>query len=481
MKKTVKAFGPVVGLKLILLRKKKRGGILKNASGDINIVSKVQDSHLWGSKTGNTTESNSMNMKKKCLVEETSFDYGADGTLADGNLDQTPKGSWVKTKKTLGKPLGKINFLSDNKSDDILLDASLALPSSLKNLVNVFVRKFFVLDIDLNNVAEKSVQEKLGVVRKLFSKINGFGGVFTPSKFAGIIRATFTSESNWAVVLKKIPIGTLAETVCTVLSDFELIKLIKIQLIGLWQKAVVEFKQIDHADLVAAKWSILIGKDARLMHIIFGTTLLQWVIKLVLSTIIKFFMPRPTICFDSADFLDAVMGTTSVLRGANLHWSCFVLVRCAGCRKLGHTSLACFADEKKSVSSVAYLVSFGSASWTQIANGTSFFSLPVQSVLLNSGSSLEMKPTLLVFLDLNNSPRCQPLVTPSSQNQGTDIVINEGSSMATSDKTVAGAVVFDPSVISKMEETLRNLLVMVMNLSAKIDNANSVPVFRSSQ
>ncbi|KAG9298949.1 hypothetical protein G9A89_015971 [Geosiphon pyriformis] len=34
------------------------------------------------------------------------------------------------------------------------------------------------------------------------------------------------------------------------------------QLIGLWQKAVVEFERSDQADLAVAEWSILIGKNA---------------------------------------------------------------------------------------------------------------------------------------------------------------------------------------------------------------------------
>ncbi|KAG9307489.1 hypothetical protein G9A89_017319 [Geosiphon pyriformis] len=51
-----------------------------------------------------------------------------------------------------------------------------------------------------------------------------------------------------------------------------------------------------------------------------------------------------------------------------------------------------------------------------------------------------------------------------------DIVINEGSGVTTSGKTVAEVVIFDTSVITKMKETLRNLLVTVMSLSAKIEN-----------
>ncbi|KAG9287987.1 hypothetical protein G9A89_017582 [Geosiphon pyriformis] len=72
------------------------------------------------------------------------------------------------------------------------------------------------------------------------------------------------------------------------------------------------------------------------------------------------------------------------------------------------------------------------------------------------------------------SSGCQPLVIPSSQNQGVDIVISENLSVATTGKTVAGAVVFDNSVIGKIKDTLKNLAIMVIGLSAKMDNTELV-------
>ncbi|KAG9287992.1 hypothetical protein G9A89_017587 [Geosiphon pyriformis] len=188
-----------------------------------------------------------------------------------------PKSLRLVTKQALSKLLGKINFLDNNDDNNILLNSSVIFSLPLKNLVNVSVRKFFILDISLDNVVGKSAQEKLVVVRKLFSKINGFGGAFILLKFAGIIRTLFTSKlslmqaskrakdakilvntdlkkstgcSDWAVVVKKIPVGTSAKAVHAALSEFGIIKSIKMQL------------QSNHADLVAAEWSILIGKDA---------------------------------------------------------------------------------------------------------------------------------------------------------------------------------------------------------------------------
>ncbi|KAG9305790.1 hypothetical protein G9A89_001079 [Geosiphon pyriformis] len=263
MKKTVKNSGFVDGFETILSRKKRRNGVLEDSSDNID-------------------------MKEEYLMEKTSFNYGKSGALTYRNLNQTPKNLHVKIKKALDKPLGKINFLDSSNNDNVLLNVPLELPPFLKNLVTIFVYKSFILDIGLDKIAEKTFQKKYMMVRKLFSGINNFEGAFTSLKFAKIIKVMFTSElslaqifkkakdikiivntnlkkstghSNQAVVIKKIPIRTLAETVHAVFSEFRFIKLIKIQLVKLWQKAVIKFDNVDYADLVAAKWSILIRKD----------------------------------------------------------------------------------------------------------------------------------------------------------------------------------------------------------------------------
>ncbi|KAG9291065.1 hypothetical protein G9A89_012937 [Geosiphon pyriformis] len=490
MKKTAKISGSSDGFRPVLSRKKRRCGILEDGSSGNIVGSKVQTSCSWGSETGDTTESDSIDMEKKCLVEKTSFDFG-EGSAIAGDLNQTPTGSKVKTKKMLGKSLGKIDFSLSNNEDSVLLDALLELLLSLKNLVNIFVRKFFTLDIGLNKVVGKSSQEKLQVVRKLFSKINGFGGVSTPSKFVGIIRVMFTSElslvqafkkaeeakiivnsnlkkssgcSDWAVVLKKISICTSTEAVHAALSEFGIIKSIKMQLVGLWQKAVVEFEQVKHADLVAVHWSILIGKDA--VHIARSdVNKASWdacdVYKALLYTLpmgtnahdiwdyvasigektcvidhylVSYAQARcATVCFDSVESLDAVIETMLVLKGANLHWSHFVLAKCTGCEKLGHILLACPIGEKKSVFSGALL----------------------QKIFSDSNKTDWLPFMLNIWLQL--------LVL-------VDIVMSEGLGVATGGETVVGAVVFNLTVISRLEETLNNLLITVMSLLAKIDN-----------
>ncbi|KAG9306819.1 hypothetical protein G9A89_005720 [Geosiphon pyriformis] len=585
MKKTAKVSGSESGFKVVVSRKKRKEGALAEDVDNRRVAAEVPGGCLWGSETGDTTESESVDMEEECLVEETSFDYGEGGALAGGDYDQMPTSSKVKTKKALGKLLEKIDFSKDGSNDGILLDAPLELPSPMKNLVNIPVRKSFALNIGLDKVASKSSQEKLVVVRKLFSGINGFGEASTPSKFSGIIRATFTSElglmkaiekatsvnvivntdlkrsagcSDQTVVLKKIPVRTSAETVHAALSEFGIIKSIKMQLVGLWQKAVVEFKQSEHINLVVTEWLILIRKDAvqvaksdldkeswdakdqhraLLYTLPMGTTahdIWDFIGSVGEKTCVINCHPVTyararcaVVCFDSAELLKAIMGTTPVLRCANLHWSCLVLAKYAKCEKSGHISLGCAIGERvssglslhrvlsdtdksklaliytKQSALVARPVSFGDLSWAKVASGSSFSPLSGQNASVKSGSSLKLVSSLPVLMEVNNrfaalerslaslaeqvdklakrldalgpmvsqpSPGCQPLVTLSSQNQGVNIVISESSGAATSGEIVAGAVSFDVSLVSKLEDSIKCLMETVLGLSAKVDS-----------
>ncbi|KAG9296060.1 hypothetical protein G9A89_011912 [Geosiphon pyriformis] len=551
----------------VLLRKKRRGSVFEDGIGIEKGSDKVQSGRSWGSEAEDTTESESVDMEAECLVKETSIDYGEGGFFAGGDPNQTPKSSRVKTKSALGKPLEKIYFLGSN-DDDVLSGAVLELPPPLvKNPVNVLVQKLFALDIGLDKIIGKTSQEKCAVVRKLFSGINGFGGASTPSKFAGIIRATFTSELSLmkatdkaanTVVIKEIPIRTLAEAVRTVLSKFGVIKAIKMQLIGLWQKAVVKFERSDQADLVAAEWSILIRKDAvrvakavldretwdtrdqhrALLYTLSMGTNAHNIWDFVRSvggktciidrhSVTYAWARCAVVCFDSAESLDAAVGTTPVLRNANLRWSCLISAKCAKCKKLGHMSLDCAVGGKFSSGSllcrvlsdmdksrlatiyakhsapIAHPVFFGGLSWAKIACGSSSLPISSQNVLVDNGSSSEMKLSLLVTMEVNNrfaalehslisfaeqvgklakrldalgpmvpqpSPGCQPLVTSSSQDQEVDVVMSKGSGASTSGGNVVRVVSFDMSSVSKLEDSMKCLMETVLGLSAKVDS-----------
>ncbi|KAG9291350.1 hypothetical protein G9A89_003454 [Geosiphon pyriformis] len=73
-------------------------------------------------------------------------------------------------------------------------------------------------------------------------------------------------RSDQAMVIKKISMNTPKDMIIATVSEFGEIKLIKIQLIGMWQKAVVEFAELSQANLLVSKWSFLIGKNS--VHVV---------------------------------------------------------------------------------------------------------------------------------------------------------------------------------------------------------------------
>ncbi|KAG9303877.1 hypothetical protein G9A89_005787 [Geosiphon pyriformis] len=139
----------------------------------------------------------------------------------------------------------------------------------IKTPVEMLVKKLFALDINFLAVERKLAMQKTQFVRKIFSKINGFGRTTTPSKFEGIIRSMFTSEESikktvllvgkngisinndlrkqgfhldWAIVIKKIPMDTPRNMIIVA--------------------TVMEFAKSSQANLLVSKWSFLIEKDS---------------------------------------------------------------------------------------------------------------------------------------------------------------------------------------------------------------------------
>ncbi|KAG9307159.1 hypothetical protein G9A89_016987 [Geosiphon pyriformis] len=369
MKKTIKVSGSESGFKAVVSRKKRKEGVLAEGIDNRKVAAEASGACLWSFETSDTTESKSIDMKEECLVEETSIDY------------------------VLEKPLGVIDYGTVNTDDDMLDNFSfLPLPLPIKPTIQVPICKSFALDIDLVTIAGKSSQKKLSFIRKIFLSVNDFGGASTPSKFGGIIRATFTLEKTMmaagklannhgvmintdlkhslnnctdrAIVMKEIPVRTSVEAVHTAMSKFGLIKSIKMQLVGLWQKAIVKLEDQNQADLLASKWSILIGKDAvrvaradvdKQMALLYtfsvGTNahdLWNFVGLVGGKTCVIDCNPVSythaccaTVCFGSEFDLVSAMAAIPVIKGIGLYWSCLSLALCLVCSLSGHTSLNC--------------------------------------------------------------------------------------------------------------------------------------------
>ncbi|KAG9285553.1 hypothetical protein G9A89_006541 [Geosiphon pyriformis] len=386
--------------------------------------------------------------------------------------DVNMSGMDVNTGVGFGSMLGFSNFHMDD--DKVVLPPHLPISLEkkwidlkiIKTPVEVLVKKSFALDINLSAVEGKSATAKTQLIRKIFSTVNGFGGITTPSKFKGIIRSTFTSEksiemamslarenkiiintnlkkqevhSDWAVVIKKIPMDMPKDMIVTAVTKFGEIKSIRIQLIGMWQKAVVEFVESSQANLLASKWSFLIRKDSvcvakavgdhdvwalrdqfkvLLFTLPVGTTahdlgtLLEktggktCIINCSLKTGNRFHCA--VVGFESNEELEFVFLTELIFSGVHFSWARLDLVWCGKCEHFGHLVLECDVSDlarlyaKKNVS-ISCPTAFGSKSWAQVvSSASSSGGSPSSSGLFSGGMPLVVSLSNYQVVGLNN-------------------------------------------------------------------------------
>ncbi|KAG9291343.1 hypothetical protein G9A89_003447 [Geosiphon pyriformis] len=345
--------------------------------------------------------------------EDVSMSGGFDDSLLNSVVN-TPKAKCVNTGANFGSPIGSSDFEIDEKVkplppllmkkvplDKIWIDSKI-----IKTPVEVTVKKFFALDINFSAVEGKLVTAKTHLIRKIFSKINGFRRATTPLKFERIIQSTFTSEESirkavllaeekgivintnvrkqrfrldWAVVIKEILINTPKEMIIATVSEFGQIKSIKIQLVGIWQKAVVEFAKSEQAELLASKWFFLIEKNSvyvakavgdrniwafrdhfrvLLFMLLVGTTAHDFgnlldktggrtcIINHLLDTGNR--VCCAVVGFKSENNLNFAFLTEPVFGGVRLFWTRLNLVQCEKCGRFGHSALEYDASDKSS-------------------------------------------------------------------------------------------------------------------------------------
>ncbi|KAG9287412.1 hypothetical protein G9A89_023784 [Geosiphon pyriformis] len=367
-------FGPAGGFfsqkKRVFLRNVKYSGI----KGSVSLAKSYFDEGMYSDMESNSSSS----IVNDILV-------GSSDKSFFGSAATTPKAKRVKNDLVCSFPLGSLNYdIDDNDGGffppplGISLERKWLNPKIVKTQVEVAVKNFFALDINLSAMKSKSAMAKTQVIRKLFSKINGFGGATTSSKFEGIIRSIFTSEisiekavllareiritintnlkkqgicSDQAIVIKEILMDTSKKMIIAAFSEFGQVK------------TVIEFAESSQADLLAAKWSFLIRKNSVRMAKAFRTLL--------------FTLPVGTIAHDLENVLEKADGKTCVINwslksgnrthcavvgfkfdkmlesafcmvpifgGVKLSWARLGLVWCNRCGKLGHSVLECDAE-----------------------------------------------------------------------------------------------------------------------------------------
>ncbi|KAG9287363.1 hypothetical protein G9A89_023735 [Geosiphon pyriformis] len=362
----------------------------------------------WGSEIGSVASSVSglldVEDMANTVAEETCYVESGENV----GMDKTTLRKTCTQTYMLGNPLKQLLF--DCMSDD---NDALELPppkfDGANQVLHIRSRapvkrnfepvKFFALDIEVSAVPEKTNVDKLMAIKKIFYRIDGFGGASTLSKFSGVIRSTFTSElsldrakdmaisekimvnnnfrkvnshSDREVIIKEIPVDLPKSVVKTVFSKFGKIVSIKMQLIGLWQKTLVEFESLEVADLVAARWFVFVGKNsvrvaktvddkqswvsrdrfrALLYTLLIGTTAHD------LSELVEaydgktcFIDHNPTsyvydqcavICFESEASKLATIGLVPAFKGVGLRWTGLSLVSCTYYKLFNHIAVNC--------------------------------------------------------------------------------------------------------------------------------------------
>ncbi|KAG9287594.1 hypothetical protein G9A89_019655 [Geosiphon pyriformis] len=159
-------------------------------------------------------------------------------------------------------------------------------------------------------------------------------------------------RSDWAVVIKKIPMNTPKDMIVAAVSEFGEIKLIKIQLIEMWQKAVDSVrivKTVENCDTWASKdqfktllFTLPVGTTAHNL----GTLLEKTGRK---TCIINRFLETgnrihcAVVGFKSDNNLESTFCTEPIFGGIKLSWTRMDLVWCEKCRKFDHSALKCNA------------------------------------------------------------------------------------------------------------------------------------------
>ncbi|KAG9294193.1 hypothetical protein G9A89_021552 [Geosiphon pyriformis] len=376
-------------------------GVVDLSAGPLSVGSEVD------SEEAGVSEVLDVKDLENTVAEEMSY-VDPNASKTDNMKDNaTPRKTCMRTF-ILEQPPKVISFtsISDNNSEVVLSGAKFAgsnwLPPAISRvLVHCIFGpvKLFALDIELSKVLGKTNSDKLISIKNFFYYIDGFRGALTSSKFPGIIRSTFTSESSlnkaklmavneniivnsdlkkiniyldWKVIIKEISVDLPKSAIEAVFSKFGVINSIKIQLIGLWQKAVIEFESAEVACLIVSKWSVLVEKDSVQVALTVGDKQM-WVLKDYHQVLLYILLIGMTahdltdllesyggkmcfighnsssyahdrcaiICFKNEASKLAVFGLVLVFKKVSLRWAGLSLAHCTACKQYDHTSEEC--------------------------------------------------------------------------------------------------------------------------------------------
>ncbi|KAG9284212.1 hypothetical protein G9A89_020223 [Geosiphon pyriformis] len=366
------------------------GNVVGTSAGFLVLTDMVTNNSKVNSEASSISSISNLENIKDTVVEKTSYtDFNAlkiNNTMDDTTLRKTH----IRTYVLDSKP--KTSFfdnLSNDNNDVLTLPVSKF--SGVKHLANVKSHvlnrcnfkpvKSFALNIKLSAISEKTNS----IIRTSFT----FEFNMNKAKKLAICKKIIVNNnlrkvnicSDQKIIVKKIPVNLSKSAVESVFSKFGKVMSIKIQLISLWQKVLVEFDSFEVANLVAFKWSVFMEKNSHktlLYTLSVGTTAhnLSGLLELY-GERICFIGCNPSsyvrdrcavVCFANKASKLAVIGFGLVFK-AGLFLAC-----CATCKQFEHILDACLVGgnsrvcEKQMQASIICPVSFG----TGLSSGAKF-------------------------------------------------------------------------------------------------------------
>ncbi|KAG9292566.1 hypothetical protein G9A89_006937 [Geosiphon pyriformis] len=162
------------------------------------------------------------------------------------------------------------------------------------------------------------------------------------------------SSSSLSVALCNVLLGASSDDIKSALGIFGVVTSVKLKPAGLWQYAVVNFKDTSSATTALSNWSVLVRKDsvrilpianqkevissrdvfkAKLVNLPFDCTAFE--ISDLVSQI------GGLVTFGSLESLNAAVSKTSTLRGCHIWWETSGCHRCYKCQSLDHLAVNC--------------------------------------------------------------------------------------------------------------------------------------------
>ncbi|KAG9284776.1 hypothetical protein G9A89_003699 [Geosiphon pyriformis] len=237
-----------------------------------------------------------------------------------------------------------------------LLPGCIGLKSVSRDAVKLFCVEF-ASHKHLNGATKVAIGDEVFLTTFKIAQSSGVVSVFSPSL---------------SVVLRNVLLGASSDDIKSALGIFGVVTSVKLKPAGLWQYAVVNFKNIFSAAAALSNWSVLVRKDsvrilsianqkkvissrdafkAKLVNLPFGCTAFE--ISDLVSQVgghICFIPCSPNSyqrqcfavgIFDSLEFLNAAVSKTGTLCGCRIWWETPGCRHCYRCQSLDHLAVNC--------------------------------------------------------------------------------------------------------------------------------------------